>query len=568
MARADLHVHSLHSGHTGDPILRALGARECYTTPEMVYQQAMRKGMAFVTITDHDCIDGTMELHARHPNQTFTGVECTVSFPHEDCKLHVLVYGLEAAEFATLNRLRGDIYQFCDYLNERQLAHVLAHPLLRMGSELSMEHLEKLVLLFDVFEGINGSQTAAQNLAWTQYLHSLTPQRIEALTARHHIQPHSAEPWRKTVTGGSDDHTGLFIANTYTEAEARTPAEFVQAIRRQRTVAGGSHGTYQDMALSFFKVAVEYGASRTRGALTQRMIRRVAAHAFEGQALGALDHLQLDVLNWLARHSQPDPARSLLLDLTRRLTAIPPQASDRSQAVYDCLAQAADDYLRTSLNRLQDAFTGDQERQPWQELSAQALGLALSAPFYAALGVMNSDRSLIHRCQHETGLNEPQLPRRVAWFSDEPPAHILPPDLPDQQFVLVTPHASEQIHHISLPLVGELHLPDRQEALRIPSPLRALQIINALQPEAIYIETPGPTGALGLLLARLIHLPVMGIHVTIDGAVPADHAPWPEAYQRWFDTLLDQVLTVNLYRQSIPLFGEQAHNLSLPLVLD
>src|SRR4051812_22127943 len=51
LLRADLHVHSYHSGYAGRK--NVLRARDCYSAPEAVYRTAKRRGMDLVTITDH-----------------------------------------------------------------------------------------------------------------------------------------------------------------------------------------------------------------------------------------------------------------------------------------------------------------------------------------------------------------------------------------------------------------------------------------------------------------------------------------------------------------------------------
>ena len=59
--RCDLHVHSRHSGAVDLPLLRHVGY-ECYSEPRAVYDRARRRGMDLVTLTDHDSIDGALEL--------------------------------------------------------------------------------------------------------------------------------------------------------------------------------------------------------------------------------------------------------------------------------------------------------------------------------------------------------------------------------------------------------------------------------------------------------------------------------------------------------------------------
>ena len=57
-SRADMHVHSTASELSKLGIQRSLSLPECATPPEEVYELAKRRGMDFVTITDHDTIDG------------------------------------------------------------------------------------------------------------------------------------------------------------------------------------------------------------------------------------------------------------------------------------------------------------------------------------------------------------------------------------------------------------------------------------------------------------------------------------------------------------------------------
>jgi predicted metal-dependent phosphoesterase TrpH len=59
--RCDLHVHSRFSGAVDLPLLRHVGY-ECYSEPREVYDAARRMGMDFVTLTDHDSIEGAVEL--------------------------------------------------------------------------------------------------------------------------------------------------------------------------------------------------------------------------------------------------------------------------------------------------------------------------------------------------------------------------------------------------------------------------------------------------------------------------------------------------------------------------
>ena len=82
--RADLHVHTCHSRQSGD--LAFLRSRDCYSKPEEVYRVARSRGMDLVAITDHDTIDGALELLDHLPNaqDVIVGEEVSCRLPDGD----------------------------------------------------------------------------------------------------------------------------------------------------------------------------------------------------------------------------------------------------------------------------------------------------------------------------------------------------------------------------------------------------------------------------------------------------------------------------------------------------
>ena len=53
--KADLHCHSVYSTFK---YFRIANTRDSYNRPEDVYRLAKQRGMDYVTLTDHDSIDG------------------------------------------------------------------------------------------------------------------------------------------------------------------------------------------------------------------------------------------------------------------------------------------------------------------------------------------------------------------------------------------------------------------------------------------------------------------------------------------------------------------------------
>src|SRR5687767_5148130 len=90
--RVDLHCHSLASSLTAETLLNAIHCPECYSDPREVYAQAKRRGMDFVAITDHDTVEGALAIG--HLGDVIVGEEVTCWFPEDQCKMHVLVYGI------------------------------------------------------------------------------------------------------------------------------------------------------------------------------------------------------------------------------------------------------------------------------------------------------------------------------------------------------------------------------------------------------------------------------------------------------------------------------------------
>jgi predicted metal-dependent phosphoesterase TrpH len=101
--KIDLHVHSRYSTRPSQWILQKIGCPESFTEPEQLYRIARARGMDWVTITDHNTIEGSLAI-AHLPN-TFVSEEVTTYFPQDRCKAHVLVYDIDEAIHEDLQNL-------------------------------------------------------------------------------------------------------------------------------------------------------------------------------------------------------------------------------------------------------------------------------------------------------------------------------------------------------------------------------------------------------------------------------------------------------------------------------
>ncbi len=220
ISRVDMHCHSTASQLSRLGVQRSLGLPECATPPEEVYELAKRRGMDFVTITDHDTIDGCLEL-ADRPD-CFVSEELTARFAGEPQAVHVLCYGITPGDHEWLQAHAGDLEACATYLGENEIACALAHPFYNVDAPLTPRHRRRLADLFPIWEVRNGSRAAELNMPAAIY----------------------TETHGGTGIGGSDDHAGVDIGRTYTEAPAAaTPEEFLRLLLAGQAAAGGEQGS-------------------------------------------------------------------------------------------------------------------------------------------------------------------------------------------------------------------------------------------------------------------------------------------------------------------------------------
>jgi glycosyltransferase involved in cell wall biosynthesis len=261
ISRADLHIHSRHSDRAADWVLRRLDFPASYSDPLATYRRLREAGMDFVTLTDHNTIGGCLEI--AHLPGVIVGEEVTVYFPDDECKVHILVWGITEAQHRLLQDARENVYEFQKLVAEQGIAHAVAHPFQRVNEKLTPLHLQKLILLFRHFEATNGRYCGLVSDSAREVLGGLTPRHIEIFNARTGLDPTHDEPWRKAFVGGSDDHGGTSIARAFTETPAcAEPTDFLACIRDGKCAAGGEAGNPLVMAHGTYSTAFQYAKAR------------------------------------------------------------------------------------------------------------------------------------------------------------------------------------------------------------------------------------------------------------------------------------------------------------------
>jgi predicted metal-dependent phosphoesterase TrpH len=244
--RADLHLHSYHSGYSGQ--LRFLRARDCYSKPEAVYATAKARGMDVVTITDHDSIDGCLEFLDGHPDagDFFISEEIECHFPDVKLKVHIGAYDINERIHRDIQPLRFNVFEAAAYLRSEGILYALNHPFFFFKGQISLEqYLGAALDLFPAFEVRNGTRSKANNLLIEAIVQEWATARAAPLAS----------------IGGSDSHTLSGIGTTYTEVPGANRDEFLQNLRAGRSRIGGRHGGTFREAREIYGVVTRYWAS-------------------------------------------------------------------------------------------------------------------------------------------------------------------------------------------------------------------------------------------------------------------------------------------------------------------
>jgi glycosyltransferase involved in cell wall biosynthesis/predicted metal-dependent phosphoesterase TrpH len=491
-SRVDMHCHSTASQLSRLGIQRSLGLPECATPPEEVYELAKRRGMDFVTITDHDTIDGCLEL-ADRPD-CFVSEELTARFAGEPQAVHVLCYGITPGDHEWLQAHSGDVEACAAYLDENGIACALAHPFFNVGAPLTRRHRRRLAELFPIWEVRNGSRAAELNMPAVIY-----------------IETHGG-----TGIGGSDDHAGVDIGRTYTEVPdgVRMPEEFLECLRGGEAEAGGEQGsaakwTHAAMALATRSLCAD-GAEPTGAApdpaavlkMAERVIREGAAR--EGR---------------VAADIGPEDARSLLeawlagvgLELRGRELIAYLQSDGFSHAdLYRRARRTHDRRLRRALDEGMEAVASGDFQTAVNGLFAALVPAVPYAPSTAFLG---AEKAQLRAADRERG--------RVALIADgigsmhgvtHTIEQIRERGVPgfEVEVVGTDPGVDRR-----LPAAAELEIPF-YEGMRLGVP-GLPDLVETLAEgcyDLVHVTAPGPAGIAAVLLSRISGVPLIASYHT------------------------------------------------------
>ena len=478
LAKADLHLHSKASNLPGGWFSKLINCPESYAEPMEIYRRLKERGMTFVTITDHNTIDGVLEI--AHLPDVFISCEYTVSFPEEDAKVHVLVYGIGEKEHEDLLKLRENVYEFVAYLKQRRIAHSLAHPLYSVqGTRITRRLVEKFVLLFDNWEVINGTRgDGVRRIEESIALYYAGWDKIRQLEEKYKIS-HMRSRERISFTAGSDDHGGMDVGRTWTQVEeARSVQEFLLGLWEGKTSVDTQELGYERLLNMVGRVGYDH-IKRTMN----------LPESIKG------------VLDYVFMHSD-NPIVGMGIRYALNIN------EDRSKL------------LRSLLGKL-PAFM-------WERLSKE-LNLSHMAGFAGSLILhiapafikyaQKKEERKIKELAKEWGIKE-NKPTKIAYFTDTyyeingvaRTSRLLKQiaqeeDLP-YEFFVCTGRKGEEGLRVLKPLF-EFPTPYYEELkLGVPSLLELIDLLEREGFTQVHIATPGPLGLMAFLAGKLLGLKV------------------------------------------------------------
>ncbi|MDD2539738.1 MAG: glycosyltransferase [Desulfuromonadaceae bacterium] len=571
--KADLHVHSSHSNKPTYWAMRKFNVPESYTSPQYLYRVAREHGMDYVTITDHNAITGALEIG--HLPGTFISSEITAHFPENGCKVHVVVLHISEAQFSLILELRKNVYEMVAYLHAEKIAHFMAHPLYAQNDKLTLEIIERSLLLFTVFETKNGCRAHRFNGFTKRMVSSLTASSIERLSNKYDLQPYGATPWVKGVVGGSDDHGGLFIGRAHTTVyDTPTIDGFIDAVKSGDSWADGEDGGPLTMAHSLYGIAHcfyrERLGVRRRG--TTPFVSALLDRFFNiGADKGSfIEKVRLFVLKNLPASRNhtgksfeailDSEARQLLND-NRFLNGI--STADSNHKIFAVTSRLANRLIFHYTNRLMTLPRNAGFFDYLNTIGTIGLVHTLISPYYLAFHHQHKGKELIRNL---TGalpeMHHKEAPEKIALFTDTLD-EINGVAITIKRLISTARNRGVELMVITsgddgddaalgvkkFMSVGDFVLPEYPELkLNFPPVLDVMAFIEREGFTRIHVSTPGTVGLLGLLIARLMDIPVAGTyHTDIPQYVRSltndeflEQAAW--SYMIWFYGQMEEVM--------------------------
>ena len=212
--KIDFHCHDHNSDVPDELWGRILRLPETWLKTKKLVKLLKDNGSQVITVTNHNNARSCWDLKAIGID-VLVAAEFTCFFPEYDLFIHVLTYGFSPEQEAILNIKRQNVYEFLRFAAAQDLPVIMPHPLYfyTRNGKIDLSLFEKLAVMFTRFEVLNGQRDLWQSVLTLNWVQSLSPKKILSFAKKHNLNPadFAVDPYApKVLTGGSDDHTGIF----------------------------------------------------------------------------------------------------------------------------------------------------------------------------------------------------------------------------------------------------------------------------------------------------------------------------------------------------------------------
>jgi glycosyltransferase involved in cell wall biosynthesis len=361
---------------------------------------------------------------------------------------------------------------------------------------------------------------------------------------RQGLEPTGPEPWRKYLTGGSDDHSGVYTASAHTITPyAEDVDEFLAHLRRGDHRAGGGAGCSVMMGHSFYHIGYSYykskfldpsagGRPTIVGQLFKKLIERAEPEpASFGQwvrdlAVGFVWSRKKSRLSEVDR-VLVDEFSALFSQEERAERATPPMDDRRTFQIAGRISHT----LGYNFLRRFEKYVRQGRLMESLQTVASLGPVALSmAPYLAAFSTQHKDEAFHQEVadRFPAAAHLRQRSKRKAWITDTfsdingvartiqtlaGEAHRL-----GHPITVIT--CQEHMPETRLDVknfrpIGTFQVPEYEsQHISFPPFLDVLEYIERHRFNELIISTPGPLGLTALAAARLLGLRTTGIYHT------------------------------------------------------
>lgn len=548
--KIDLHVHSKYSRRPSEWILKKLGCPESFTEPLKLYALAKKRGMALVTITDHNTIEGCLEI--AHKPDVFISEEVTTYNPNDGCKFHVLVYDIDEAIHRDLQDVRKNLFELIPYLRKNGIIHSLAHPLYSVNGRLNIDHVERSLILFKNFE-INGARGEGQNQRLKAIVNSVNSQRLKEMAARHGLEGFLETGYLRTFTGGSDDHSSLTIARCHTQVDgAVIKKDFFHGVEIGKAVVVGHGSNPETLAHNIYSIGYQFyenkfGLSKyvkhdvvfqfldkfllPYGSHEPRLMERLNFYWNNRKNRYSKDHDDQKVIHLLKKEAQnlirEEPG--LFPDLQNSQDS----STDLDMKWFNFVNRISNNLLKHFSDKIMDSLTLADLINIFQSLGSAGALYAVMAPYFVSFSVFSEDRRFSRDVANhfEVGHRKTIHDARkinVAHFTDTfyevngvagtLKKQIMEARLKKRHYTVITcdengRESSDRLKNFFPIGVYELSVYPEQKLFYPPF----LEMVSYCYRKAfnqIHAATPGPLGLAALAISRILKVPFVGTYHT------------------------------------------------------